>query len=164
MLIQDLAFIIAELKKGRPVAYHCRSGADRTGVLGALLLGLLGVHEGDIARDYELTSLSSEYPDKRLKPADQAVSAAPNHFKPGKGIRSLEGETLQEQYYRYVNQYFDDVRISADDIDWYIKFMLGLDSYEHPSWAKNYDGKSLESIYSLETGSAVHVYPDGNDR
>lgn len=163
-LIQDLAFIIAELKKGRPVAYHCRSGADRTGVLGALLLGILGVSGGDIARDYELTSLSSEYPEKRMKLADQAISAAPNHFSNGKGILSLEGETLQEKYYRYVNQYFDDVHINANDIDWYIKFMLGLDSYEHPSWAKNYKGNALEDIYNLETGSAVHVYPDGNDR
>ena len=163
-LIQDLAFIIAELKKGRPVAYHCRSGADRTGVLGALILGILGVHEGDIARDYELTSLSSEYTAKTLKLASQAVSAAPNHFSSGKGIRSLEGETLQEKYYRYVNQHFDDVHINADDIDWFICFMLGLDSYTHPSWAMNYDDNPLEKVYSLETGSAVHVYPDGNSR
>ena len=158
-LVQDLAFIIAELKKGRPVAYHCRSGADRTGVLGGLLLALLGVSDGDIARDYELTSLSSEYPEKRLKLASQALSASRDNFYPGKGIRGLEGETVQEQYYRYVNQHFDDVHINADDIDWYIKFMLGLDSYEHPSWAKNYENNSLESICAITDGSANHIWP-----
>ena len=156
--IQDLAFIISELKKGRPVAYHCRSGADRTGALAGLLLGLLGVSDGDIAKDYEFTSLSTEYPEKRLKLASDGLQACPNNFKPKIGIRSLEGDTVQEQYYRYVNQHFDDVHINASDIDWYIKFMLGLDSYEHPSWAKNYKGNALEDIYKLDTGSALPIW------
>ena len=158
-LVQDLAFIIAELKKGRPVAYHCRSGADRTGVLGGLLLGLLGVSDGDIARDYELTTLSSEYPDKRLKLASEALTAAPGNFSTKQGIRTLEGETVQEKYYRYVNQHFSDVHINAEDIDWYIKFMLGLDNYTHPSWAVNYEDNSLEKVISITDGSAQHVWP-----
>lgn len=41
-----------------PVYYHCWGGADRTGSLAFLLGGLLGVPEGDLLVDYELTSLA----------------------------------------------------------------------------------------------------------
>jgi protein-tyrosine phosphatase len=37
------------------VVLHCAGGKDRTGVLVALLLRLLGVSDGDIVRDYALT-------------------------------------------------------------------------------------------------------------
>lgn len=163
-LIKDMAWIIAELKKGNPVAYHCRSGADRTGALAILVLGVLGVSDGDLARDYELTSISTEKKEKKLKLASDAINTSPDIFRDKQGIRALEGDTLQEKIYRYLNQHFDDVHINADDLDWYIKFMLGLDSYEHPSWAKNYEDNALEKVWSIETGSGVHVWPDGADR
>jgi protein-tyrosine phosphatase len=38
-----------------PVAYHCMAGKDRTGVLSALVLELLGVAEADIVGDYALS-------------------------------------------------------------------------------------------------------------
>ena len=40
------------------VVFHCAGGADRTGTLSWLLLGLLGVSESDISKDYELTSFT----------------------------------------------------------------------------------------------------------
>lgn len=36
--------------------FHCSAGKDRTGILAALLLGVLGVPDEDIARDYALTA------------------------------------------------------------------------------------------------------------
>ena len=49
--------ILAEVEKpGGCVLIHCSAGADRTGTVAALLLGLLGVSEADIIRDWELTS------------------------------------------------------------------------------------------------------------
>lgn len=36
----------------RPLAFHCSAGKDRTGVLAALVLALLGVADDDIAEDY----------------------------------------------------------------------------------------------------------------
>ncbi len=43
----------------KPVYYHCFGGADRTGTLGFLLNGLLGVSYTDLVIDFELTSFSS---------------------------------------------------------------------------------------------------------
>jgi protein-tyrosine phosphatase len=39
-----------------PAVFHCAAGKDRTGIVAALLLSVLGVAEEDILDDYELTS------------------------------------------------------------------------------------------------------------
>jgi protein-tyrosine phosphatase len=39
-----------------PAVFHCAAGKDRTGMVAALLLSVLGVPEQDILDDYELTS------------------------------------------------------------------------------------------------------------
>jgi protein-tyrosine phosphatase len=39
-----------------PAVFHCAAGKDRTGMVAALLLSVLGVDEGEILDDYELTS------------------------------------------------------------------------------------------------------------
>jgi protein-tyrosine phosphatase len=38
-----------------PLVFHCFAGKDRTGILTALVLGLLGVADADIAEDYSLS-------------------------------------------------------------------------------------------------------------
>lgn len=43
-----------------PVVVHCTTGKDRTGLVIALVLGLLGVSEDDIVADYALTELATE--------------------------------------------------------------------------------------------------------
>lgn len=43
-----------------PVVVHCVAGKDRTGVVVALALALLGVDDRDIAADYELTTAAAE--------------------------------------------------------------------------------------------------------
>jgi protein-tyrosine phosphatase len=40
-----------------PAVFHCAAGKDRTGMVAALLLSVLGVSDADILDDYELTSL-----------------------------------------------------------------------------------------------------------
>jgi protein-tyrosine phosphatase len=40
-----------------PAVFHCAAGKDRTGLLAAVLLGVLGVPIDDILDDYELTAL-----------------------------------------------------------------------------------------------------------
>jgi protein tyrosine/serine phosphatase len=39
-----------------PIVYHCSAGKDRTGVVTAMLLDILGVEHEDIAADYHLTT------------------------------------------------------------------------------------------------------------
>ena len=48
-------FVLDCVRNNKPVYFHCSLGRDRTGTLDILLLGLLGVREGVIAREYELT-------------------------------------------------------------------------------------------------------------
>ncbi|MFG2982109.1 tyrosine-protein phosphatase [Streptomyces sp. NPDC048258] len=43
-----------------PVAFHCASGKDRTGLLAALVLALLGVPEDVIVEDFALTGLATD--------------------------------------------------------------------------------------------------------
>ncbi|MFC0506279.1 tyrosine-protein phosphatase [Micromonospora costi] len=43
-----------------PLVFHCASGKDRTGLLAALLLALLGVDDDQIAEDFALTELATE--------------------------------------------------------------------------------------------------------
>lgn len=50
--VRDSLEIIAT---GEPVVFHCMAGKDRTGLVAAVLLSILGVADEDIAADYELT-------------------------------------------------------------------------------------------------------------
>ncbi len=54
LAIRDSLDVIA---LGEPVIFHCMAGKDRTGIVAALLLSLLGVDEEDIAADYELSNI-----------------------------------------------------------------------------------------------------------
>jgi protein-tyrosine phosphatase len=76
-----------------PVIFHCAAGKDRTGVLAALLLGLVGVSDEVIIEDYSLTAramgalrelLIERRPDlrDRLVASDAPIlSAAPENMR-----------------------------------------------------------------------------------
>ncbi|WP_327327641.1 tyrosine-protein phosphatase [Streptomyces sp. NBC_01210] len=51
--------VIASNTSG-PLVFHCASGKDRTGLLAALVLALIGVAEDDIAADFALTELATD--------------------------------------------------------------------------------------------------------
>ena len=55
---QCFEFVVKNVREGRGVYFHCSLGRDRTGTLDILLLGLLGVPEGDIGKAYEVTYFS----------------------------------------------------------------------------------------------------------
>ena len=52
---QCFEFVVNSVRNNKPVYFHCSLGRDRTGTLDILLLGLLGVREGVIAKEYEVT-------------------------------------------------------------------------------------------------------------
>jgi protein-tyrosine phosphatase len=52
-----------------PAVFHCEAGCDRTGVLAAALLGLLGVADADICADYALTAPMMPFIGARVRAA-----------------------------------------------------------------------------------------------
>jgi protein-tyrosine phosphatase len=50
------AGVVAEIADGLPALVHCAAGKDRTGLVVALILDLLGVDHEAIVRDYALTA------------------------------------------------------------------------------------------------------------
>ncbi len=77
-----------------PLVFHCSAGKDRTGIIAALLLSLLGVSEADIVADYVLTR---------------------EHFTP---TRSPDAERLHRWHGR-MKQIFPDIsqRVAARMLD-----------------------------------------------
>jgi protein-tyrosine phosphatase len=52
---QCFEFVMNSVKNNKPVYFHCSLGRDRTGTMQVLIMGVLGVREGDISKEYELT-------------------------------------------------------------------------------------------------------------
>ena len=52
---QCFEFVVNSLRENKPVYFHCSLGRDRTGTMALLLLGVLGVRDGDISKEYEVT-------------------------------------------------------------------------------------------------------------
>jgi hypothetical protein len=63
-----------------PVVVHCMAGKDRTGVVCALTLSLLGVSDDDIATDYALTDSAMVALTAYLREHDPAAIEGQNHM------------------------------------------------------------------------------------
>lgn len=89
--LADRYFLLAEFAKERiaavletlaasdtPAIYHCAAGKDRTGVLSAVILGLLDVPDETIVADYVLTAEALEAIQQRLLQSEgyQSILAA----------------------------------------------------------------------------------------
>lgn len=48
--------VFDSVSRGKPVVFHCGAGADKTGTMAVMLMGILGCSEQDIDTDYELTN------------------------------------------------------------------------------------------------------------
>ncbi len=75
----------------RPAVFHCTAGKDRTGLLSAIVLSLLGVPEGTVVVDYALSGeamerlrakLMEKYPDGKdvIAGIDEVFSADPDNM------------------------------------------------------------------------------------
>lgn len=65
-------FTVQCVRDGEPLYFHCSIGRDRTGTMAALFLGLLGVSESDISKEYELLYFS---------PSDWSLNGGATEFK-----------------------------------------------------------------------------------
>jgi protein-tyrosine phosphatase len=54
-----LELVAKAAESDTPLVFHCASGKDRTGLLAALILGLLGVPDETIIEDFTLTELAA---------------------------------------------------------------------------------------------------------
>jgi protein-tyrosine phosphatase len=107
--LADRYFLLAEFAKGpiarvlttlaeatSPVVYHCAAGKDRTGVISAILLALLGVRDEIIVSDYAATQDNIEAIIDRLMAAEgyqTMLSALPPdtlHAQPETMVAFLE--------------------------------------------------------------------------
>ena len=57
---QVMQFIMDMVDANKPVYFHCSLGRDRTGTTALLCLGILGVDEGEISKEYECTQFAPQ--------------------------------------------------------------------------------------------------------
>ena len=115
-------FIIDCVLAGKPVVFHCSLGRDRTGNIACAILGLLGVNEGIISQEYELTQFapsgyatSNGESAKMYRNVDYKYAA---NFIWDKYVG--EGESFADG----VEKYFLEIGISQADIDAFREAMI----------------------------------------
>lgn len=109
----EFDLIMANLRKGKSIYFHCIWGADRTGLLSMLLEGLLGVPQDQSNKNYELTSFSL---------AGQRVRNTQNEMY--NCILDQSGATVQKKF----NTFFvEKLGVSQSDIDEFRTIMLTSD-------------------------------------
>ena len=104
-----------------PAVFHCTAGKDRTGILAALLLEVLGVPDPVIGDDYALTELARERTTAWIKVNEPDYAAylaqIPLEFRkatPEKIVAFLE---LLRAKYRSVPEFLTGVGVTGDDLD-----------------------------------------------
>ena len=102
----------------RSVYMHCQGGCDRTGTLSFQLLGLLGVSESDLAKEYELSSFS-DVGFGRLRTTTKAVDTY-DYVGMVEAIKAYSGTTITDKFYNFAI----DCGISADTITAFRNLML----------------------------------------
>ena len=143
--IRELQWIINHLKQNKPVYFHCQNGADRTGTLGFLIGALLGVSEGDLAKDYEMTTFCHEAA-VAYDPTEEGFARLRNYTgKKGSPLGGSEDNkeymfaelantmktvspangTYQQKIYNFFRTGVNGTKISAADLSWFIREMTG---------------------------------------
>ena len=111
--------LTALLEASTPAVYHCAAGKDRTGVISAILLGLLGVRDEIIAADYAATQENLDAIIDRLTESKgyrevlDKLPADTMHAEP-ETILSLLRQ-LRDRY-GCVRDYARDIGLSGSDI------------------------------------------------
>lgn len=103
----------------RNIYIHCQGGCDRTGTLSFLLLGLLGVSESDLAKEYELSSFS-DIGFGRLRTTKKAVDGY-DYVGMVEALKAYSGSTITDKFYDFATT---GCGISADTIEAFRNLML----------------------------------------
>ena len=125
---QCFEFIVKCIREDKPVYFHCSLGRDRTGTLAALLLGVLGVKEADISKEYELSyfaprgwsiAYSENSPVFRNTRDGEYASLAKYLWRYGK----ISTDNY-ERFDKCVENYLLEAGVSQKDIDDFRSLML----------------------------------------
>ena len=106
--VEELCDTLAQFKEiiewmvanpNKNIYFHCQGGCDRTGTLSFQILGLLGVSESDLAKDYELSSFS----DVGLGRLRNTVKATDTYDYSGMvaAIKAYSGTTITDKFYNF---------------------------------------------------------------
>lgn len=117
-----LETIVGWLSEATPrnVYMHCQGGCDRTGTLVFQLLGLLGVSESDLAKEYELSSFSA-IGLGRLRTTKKAVDVY-DYSGMVAALKTYSGDTLADKFYDFATT---GCGISVETINKFRTLMLG---------------------------------------
>lgn len=96
---EALEWVVETLNASKPIYIHCQGGCDRTGTFVFQLLGLLGVSESDIAKDYELSSFSNIGFGRR-RTTTKAVDTY-DYVGMVEALKTYSGSTITEKFYNY---------------------------------------------------------------
>ena len=114
---QCFEFVVNSLRAGKGVYFHCSLGRDRTGTLGCLLLGLLGVREGDISKEYEVTYFA---------PLGYSVSSSELPENPDCIFRNTRDKWVYSEVAPYFWSFVDDGKTFADGVEKYLLTVAGV--------------------------------------
>lgn len=104
--------ILKDVKEGGCALIHCFAGTDRSGTIAALLLGVLGVCEGDIIKDWEMTSMCcwfnrvriSDWETREVVRQECPEGQLRQTFQKMKATYGKNGETFQKQCESYLKK------------------------------------------------------------
>lgn len=100
------------------VVFHCTAGKDRTGILGMLILGILGVDEDTIAREYELTTIGLLTEAKLIKKLSERGSLYYDML--GEGAENLAKDyklTPEVMCQNLLSSTYEAMRLFIDDFN-----------------------------------------------
>ena len=135
---QAFNFMLNYLRDDQAVYFHCRIGADRTGVFAMLIEGLCGMTYDQLCKDYEMTSYSIA--GTRKKTSSDFNS---NYNR----IKALPGNSMQEKFFYF---WYKMVGIDVQDIFDFVEIMTG-------------DKGSLENSDLTFLSSSTDRYQDTSD-
>ena len=121
-------FMLNSVKAGKGVYFHCSLGRDRTGTMQILTMGILGVREGDISKEYELTyfapvgfSVSSSDKESNTKPIFQNTR---KQWVYSDVTPYFWGLSKDGTFYDGVRNYLLDIGVTQAQIDEFRSLML----------------------------------------